>query len=114
MAALRNTNLALRFLLELSALAAVAYCGWETGDGALRPILAVVFVAAFAVVWGLFLAPKRRIDLADPARLALEFGMWLAAGAALYATDHAGLAIAFVAVAVVSGALNYAWQSPLH
>jgi hypothetical protein len=40
--------------------------------------------------------------------------MWLAAGAALYPTDHAALAVAFVAVATVSGALNYAWQSPLH
>jgi hypothetical protein len=110
MAALRNANLALRFLLELSALAAVGYGGWEAGDGATRPILAVVFIAAFAFVWGLFLSPKRRIDLPDPARLALELGMWLAAGAALYATDHVALAVTFVAVAVVSGALNYAWQ----
>jgi hypothetical protein len=109
-AALRNANLALRFLLELSALAAVAYGGWEAGDGATSPIFAVVFVAAFASVWGLFLSPKRRIELGDPARLALELGLWLAAGAALYTTGHAGLAIAFVAVAVVSGAVNYAWQ----
>ena len=39
-----------------------------------------------AVVWGLFLAPKRRIDLAKPLRLAIEFVVFGAAAAALAAT----------------------------
>jgi len=34
----------------------------------------------------------------------------IAAGAALYATDRAPLALAFVAVSVISGSLNYRWR----
>lgn len=100
-------NLALRFSLELSALAAVGYWGWKAGDGALRPVLTL---AAVVIVWALFISPKATIELAGPARLALEFAVWAAAGAALWGGGQLGLAIAFVAVAVVSGSLNYAWK----
>ena len=99
-------NLVLRFVLELAALAAVGYWGWDAGG----PLLAIAAVAAVAVVWGLFLAPKRRFDLAAPIRFAVELGVWIAAGAALYATGHTALAVAFVVLAVVSGGLNYLWQ----
>jgi Protein of unknown function (DUF2568) len=111
--ALRNTNLALRFLLELSALAAVGYWGWTTGDGVLRPVLALAAVSAVAVVWGFFISPKATIELPGPLRLALELVVWVAAGAALYATGHTSLALVFVGVAVVSGFLNYAWRRPV-
>jgi hypothetical protein len=39
-----GANLALRFLLELTALTAVGYWGWKTGDGALGWVLAVAAV----------------------------------------------------------------------
>ena len=65
-----------------------------------------------AVVWGLFLAPKRKIDLAKPVRLAIEFVVLGAAAAALAATGRTALAIAFAVVAAVSGTLNYIWDSP--
>ncbi len=84
----------------------VGYWGWDVGG----PFLAIAAVGAVAVFWGLLLAPKRRFDFAAPVRLALELLVWLAAGAALYATGHAGLAVAFVVLAVVSGALNHLWQ----
>jgi Protein of unknown function (DUF2568) len=51
-----------------------------------------------AVVWGLFLAPKRRIDLAKPLRLAIEFVVFGAASAGLAATGQTALAIAFAIV----------------
>ena len=102
-----NGNLVLRFLLELSALAAVGWSGWRAGDGALRPLLAAGAVALVAVVWAVFVSPQASIDVAGPARLAIELGVWTAAGAALAATGNQRLAVAFVAVAVASGALNY-------
>jgi hypothetical protein len=43
-------------------------------------------------------------------RFALELPVWLAAGAALYGVGHTPLAVAFVVLAVVSGALNHLWQ----
>jgi Protein of unknown function (DUF2568) len=110
--ALRGANLALRFLLELCALAALGYWGWTSGSGATRWLLAAAGVGAMAVVWGLFLAPKRRIDLSGPVRLAIEFVVFGAAAAALAATGHTALAITFAVVAVISGTLNYVWDSP--
>jgi Protein of unknown function (DUF2568) len=104
--AVRNTNLALRFALELTALAAVGWWGWDVGG----PLLALAAVAAVVAVWGAFVAPKRRFDLAAPIRLAIELAVWLAAGAALYGVGHTALAVAFVVLAVVSGVLNHLWQ----
>jgi hypothetical protein len=104
--ALKGANLALRFALELAALAAVGWWGWDAGG----PLLGLAAVAAVAIVWGLFVAPKRRFDLALPLRLAVELAVWLAAGAALAGTGHTALGVAFVVLAVVSGALNQRWQ----
>jgi hypothetical protein len=106
---LEHANLALRFLLELGALAAVGYWGWTTGDGAMRPVLALGGMAAVAVVWALFISPKATIELARPLRFVIELGVWTAASAALWAAGRQGLAVAFIAVAVVSGSLNYIW-----
>jgi uncharacterized membrane protein YeiH len=104
--ALKGANLALRFALELAALAAVGWWGWDAGG----PLLALVAVAAVVVVWGLFVAPRRRYDLPLPLRLAVELAVWLAAGAALAATGHTALGVAFVVLAVVSGVVNHLWQ----
>jgi hypothetical protein len=87
---LRGANLAVRFALELCALAIAAYWGWETATGALRVVLALAAPVAVIVVWGLFVAPKRKIDLPHP--------------------EHGELDRQPHAVAVVSGILNYAWS----
>jgi hypothetical protein len=108
--ALENANLVLRFLLELGALAAVALWGWKTGDGVLRVVLPVVAVSAVVTVWALFVSPKRKIELPPVARLLVELGVWLSAGAALWASGYGTLALAFVLVAVVSGSLNVVWR----
>jgi hypothetical protein len=107
---LRGANLGLRFVLELSAIAAVAYWGWTTGDGALAWVLALGAALAVVAVWALFVSPKAKVEVARPAGLAIELAVWLAAGAALYASGHPLLAVAFAVVAVASGSLNYAWS----
>jgi hypothetical protein len=52
-------NATLAFLLELAALALLAWGGWRLGGGAgaLRGVLAVGLPVAAAVLWGLFAAP---------------------------------------------------------
>ena len=107
MVPLKGANLALRFLLELAALAAVGYWGWDAGG----PLLAIAAVAAVAVVWGLFVAPKRRFDLsaADPPRGRAR-GLARRRRRARTRRATPALAVAFVVLAVVSGALNYRWQ----
>jgi len=55
-------NLALRFALELAALAIMGFWGWRQGEGWLRFILAVSVPLVFAVLWGVFAVPD------DPSR----------------------------------------------
>jgi Protein of unknown function (DUF2568) len=107
---LKAANLGLRFLLELSALAAVGYWGLETGDGVLGWVLAVASVGAVIVVWALFVSPKHTIETSKQVAFAIELAVWAAAAVALYATDHVALALAFLAVSVISGLLNYVWR----
>jgi hypothetical protein len=104
---MRGANLVLRFLLELSALTATAYWGFATASGATQWVLGLGAPLAVAVVWGLFVSPRARIELARPARFAIELLVWAAAALALVAADQVMLGIVFAAVALVSGTLNY-------
>src|SRR6476659_3206141 len=61
--------LGLRFLCEMAALAGVAYWGQQAADGVAGIGLAAIAVAVVAVVWGLFLAPRRRLEVGLPARV---------------------------------------------
>lgn len=55
-------NLALRFILELSALMAIGNWGWKQNDHWFRFILAVGIPVIVAVIWGTFAVPN------DPSR----------------------------------------------
>ena len=107
---MRAANLGLRFLLELGALAAVGYWGWKTGGGLLGWVLAVGAIAAVIAVWALFVSPKHTIETSKQVAFAIELAVWLAAAAALYTTGHETLGLAFAAISMASGALNYAWR----
>ncbi|HEX7022083.1 MAG TPA: YrdB family protein, partial [Trueperaceae bacterium] len=55
----KPASLALAFLFELGALAALAYWGFETGQGwAARIIFGLGAPVLAAVFWGTFLSPK--------------------------------------------------------
>jgi Protein of unknown function (DUF2568) len=86
--ALGAANLALRFLLELSLLAALAYWGTQTGHGVVSVLLAIAASAAAAAVWGSFVAPKARWRLHGIAWVALQFVLFGAGVAALIGTGH--------------------------
>ena len=107
---MKALNLALRFLLELGAIAAVAYWGFTATTGVARWALAVGAAAAVIAVWWLFVSPHPTVELARPVRFAIELGVWAAAAGALYATDNGAVAIAFFVVAAISGALNWSWE----
>jgi hypothetical protein len=97
--------LALRFALELAALAASAIYGLHAVRGPARFALAAALVLAAAAVWGRWIAPASRRRLADPARLMVEVVFFAAAGVALAATGRWLLGAALTAVAVANAGL---------
>jgi Protein of unknown function (DUF2568) len=72
-------------------------------------VLALTAPAAVAIVWGIYLAPKRRVDLPKRVRFGIELGVFAVAAVALWATGQETLAIVLAAAALVSGVLNYLW-----
>ncbi|WP_328940848.1 YrdB family protein [Streptomyces sp. NBC_00250] len=99
-------NEGLAFLLELAALALLAWWGWESVEAwAPRLLLAVAAPAAAAVLWGLFAAPKARVRLPVAGVLAVKALVFGAAAAALYALGRHGGAVVFAVVALVNTAL---------
>jgi Protein of unknown function (DUF2568) len=106
----RNVNLALRFLLELLALAALAYWGAHTGSGtAARTALAIGAPLCMAVAWGLFAAPRPAVQLAEPLRFAIGLAILCLTALALAAADHPALAVVFAAIIVINAALLLVW-----
>jgi hypothetical protein len=109
--ALKALNLAIRFfVVELGALAAAAYWGWEATSSAGRWYLAVLAPALVIAVWGLFISPKARIQVSKQAALAIEFVLLGLVAVGLAAAGPVWLGIAYGAVALVSGLVNYAFK----
>jgi hypothetical protein len=107
---MRYANDGLRFVLELCALAALAYWGFRTESGALQWVLGLGAPLAMAVVWGSFMSPKAPRPLHDPIRLLAEIAIFGAAAVALADADQPTLAIVFAAVVAVHLVLTF----PLH
>jgi hypothetical protein len=80
-------NLALRFLLELAALAGLGVAGWSLASGFWRWLLVILLPLTAAVLWGVFAVPG------DPSLFAGAAGCYLSG----YRT--AGLVIATLVLA---------------
>jgi hypothetical protein len=89
---MKAANLALRFFLELAALAALAYWGWGVSW-----VLAIAAPAGWIVLWATFGSPKARVQLPDTQRIAFEAVVFGAAAAALWAAGQAVWAVALFA-----------------
>jgi hypothetical protein len=104
---MRALSLGLRFLLELAAL--VALVGWGLGLHASLPLRVVAGIGAalgFAAVWGVFIAPKARRRLRDPAKVVLELVLFGAAALSL----GWPLGVFFAAVVVASEAFTFVFD----
>jgi len=99
-------NLAVRFVLEISALVAMGYWGWVWGDGALRYLLGIGLPLLAAVLWGVFAVPGDRSRSGDApiavpgwVRLLLELALF---GFAVWGLWDAGVTtVAWILGAVV-------------
>jgi Protein of unknown function (DUF2568) len=102
---LKPLNLGLRFVLELCMLVALGIWGFSE-----NVVLGVAAPLAAAVIWGLWVAPKAKRRLRDPARLVVELLLFGAAGVALAAADRPLAAAVFLAAVVLSEGLMLAWR----
>lgn len=101
-------NAAIRFTLEVCALAALGYGGWSAPAGVLpRLLLAIGAPVVAATLWGTLVAPKAANRLADPWRLGPEIAVFSSASLALLLAGRPALAISFGVIASVSLALTF-------
>ncbi|RSK25922.1 DUF2568 domain-containing protein [Bacillus sp. HMF5848] len=104
-------NLTLRFLLELFALTALGYWGFQIGQSPISKVtLAIVFPVLVAVVWGTFGSPAAPFRLSGSARLLLEITINGLATIGLYITGHPLLASIFAVVVVINRVLMHIWE----
>lgn len=100
MSAVASANLALKFLLELVAVAALAIWGASVGSGLVSALVAILAATAFIALWGRFAAPKSAHRLSFSTRVPFELGVFtlaaiglLEAASPLAAAIFAGLVI---------------------
>jgi hypothetical protein len=105
----RFANDALRFCLELAALATQAYWG-ATADTPLWPLIAVGAPLVVAAFWGRFMSPKAPRRLHDPLRLAAEIVIFGLTAVLLLDRGHTPLAIALGGAAALHLALTFVFR----
>jgi hypothetical protein len=101
-------NLALRFALELVAVGAIGFWGFERGTGVLRYVLAVALPLVVMIAWAVFAVPgdpSRGKDgvvrVPGVVRLALELAVF---GLGAFALHDVGWTIAALVVGACTAA----------
>jgi hypothetical protein len=107
-------NLALRFFLELTALIAMGFWGWNQREGVLRWVLAIGIPFIAAVMWGVFAVPNDpsrsgNAPIATPGilRLALELIFFSFAAWTLYRAGATTASWIFIIVTLAHYILSY-------
>ncbi|MGH3139055.1 MAG: YrdB family protein [Gaiellales bacterium] len=100
---MRPASLGLAFVLELAALAALAYWGWGVTWA-----LAIAAPVAWIALWAVFGSPKARVKLSPSLHLAFEVVMFGSAAVALWAAGQPVWAVGFAAVLAVNRTLTAA------
>lgn len=107
----KGANIALRFLLELAAVAALGY--WGAHVGTMLPLKLLLGLGApllLVLVWGTFAAPRATVTLPAPAPFLLRLALLILAGGALALAGRATWGMAYTALAVVNAALLAVWR----
>jgi hypothetical protein len=99
---LRNANLALKFLLELAALACFAIWGAHGESGATAVVRAVIPPLIVTLLWGRLAAPRSRHRLPRGTRIPFELTVFALAVVALIASGHLAWAIVLGVVMAIN------------
>ncbi|MDB5801429.1 MAG: hypothetical protein JWL63_2368 [Rhodocyclales bacterium] len=107
-------NLAIRFLLELSALVAMGLWGWQQSDGPARYVSAILVPLVAATAWGIFAVPgdRSRSDKAPVAvsgaiRFGIEAAFFAFAIFASYKLGSKPFSAIFAAAVFIHYAVSY-------
>ena len=107
-------NLILRFLLELTALAATGIWGWKQSESWFRFVLALGIPLAVAVVWGIFNVPNdpsrsgaAPIVVQGVLRLTIELTIFTFAAWTIYDLGHTKLSLVLAIVVAVHYIISY-------
>jgi hypothetical protein len=112
MDALKMSNLALRFLLEICMLAAVAFWGFKTqSNWVLKILLGIGLPVLIATLWGMFLAPKATRPLSGASFLTLELILFSTGALALFASGKPTLGWVYAVAVIVNKILLNVWKS---
>jgi hypothetical protein len=101
---IKSANLALKFFLELAALAAFAVWGADSESGALAVAHAIIAPLIVALLWGRFAAPRSRHRLPRATRIPFELTVFALAVVALLTVGHTAAAIVLAAVMAINAA----------
>jgi len=111
LAPLKLANLAVSFLLELCALAAFAYWGFQVGPNPfVKILLGLGTPILVGVVWGIFIAPRAYVTLPRPLNLTLRLVVFGLAALSLAAIGLTTLAWILAIVVIVNYTLIILWK----
>ncbi len=110
LASAQAANLALRFLLELTALAVLAYWGWQATENPWRVLLTTGCPVLLALAWGAVASPKARLVLAPSAKVRVQMALLAVPVAALWHLDRTVLAAAFAGAVIGNAVLMELWR----
>lgn len=112
--AYKPLNLTLRFLLEISALVAIGYWGFDQHNDIQRFIIGLGGPLIAAILWGVFAVPGDRsrsgnapIPIPGTLRLAMELSLFGVASWALYDAGSEGLVLILAGLTVIHYVLSY-------
>lgn len=107
-------NLVFRFILEMAALAGMAYWGWSQNAGLARFAWAIGLPLAAAILWGTFAVPadpsrsgKAPVPVPGAVRLLLELVVFGAGAWAWYAAGITWLGTGMALAVVLHYVLSY-------
>lgn len=105
---LQGAALLILFLVELAAIAAFGYWGFNLDKGIiLKYLLGIGTPLLVVIFWGAFVAPKASIPVSEPIRLLLQLTVFTLAAIALYSSGQQKLATTFASVALIDAILVY-------
>jgi len=107
-------NLAIRFILELTALGSLGFWGWRQSDGWFRFVLALGIPVILAAIWGIFAVPNDpsrsgAAPIVTPGivRLAIELAFFTCATWALQDMGFTRLSLSFGIIVALHYIISY-------